>query len=133
METKTIVKIIIGIVVVVAAFPFLPKVLNSLKEPDPEKDARNLARIEEAVQAYDEAVGHYPVTLADLVPDYLKRIPKTYNGKAFKYDLIKGVASLPAQPASKKTPSTARGSAVDGLTPIGDAFMGLSVQNELDF
>ena len=128
METKTIVKIIIGIVVVVAAFPFLPKLLDALKDPDPAKDAQNLERIQQAVQAYNDAAGRYPASLAALVPDYLDSVPTTYNGKAFTYNPRTSVVGLPV-----KTSSTARESSGSGLTPMSDAFTGLSVQNELNF
>ena len=128
METKTLVEIIIGMVVVVAAIPFVPKVLDALKGPDPAMDALNLKRIQDALQAYSEARGYYPMELAGLVPDYMDAVPTTYDGKAFTYNPQTSAVRLPG-----KTTSTARESSGIGLTPVGDAFTGLSVQNELNF
>lgn len=128
METKTLVKTIVGIVVVVAAFPLLPKVLDAMKSPDPAMDAENLGRIQEAVLAYAAATGYYPTSLAALVPDYLEAVPTTYDGKAFTYNPQTSAVGLPG-----KTASIPRESSGSGLTPMVDAFTGLSVQNELDF
>ena len=128
METKTLVKVTIGIVVVVAAFPLLPKVLDALKSPDPATDAQNLERIQLAVEAYGDDVGHYPASLAALVPDYLDAVPTTFDGRAFTYNPRTSAVGLPG-----KTASTPRESPGSGLTPMGDALTGLSVQNELNF
>ena len=126
METKTIVIIIIGIVVLLAAFPFVPKFLDALKDPDPPMDAENLERIQAAVRAHNEAKGYPPSSLAALVPDYLDAVPATDDGKAFTYNRQTSVVGLPGK-------ATARNSSDVGLTPMGDAFTGLSVQNELNF
>lgn len=128
METKTLLKVIAGIVVVVAAFPLLPKILDALKSPDPAMDAQNLERIQQAIQAFGEDAGYYPASLAVLVPDYLDAVPTTYDGKAFTYDSRTSVVGLPVKASSKARESTG-----SGLSPVGDAFTGLSVQNELDF
>ena len=66
-------------------------------------------------------------SLAALVPDYLDSVPTTYDGKTFTYNSQTSAVGLPG-----KTP-TARESTGSGITPVGDAFTGLSVQNELDF
>ena len=100
METKTIVIIIIGIVVLLAAFPFVPKFLDALKDPDPPMDAENLERIQAAVRAHNEAKGYPPSSLAALVPDYLDAVPATDDGKAFTYNRQTSVVGLPV-----KTPS----------------------------
>lgn len=128
METKTFVKVIICIVVVIAAFPLLPKVLEALKSPDPAMDAENLGGIQEAVQAYAAATGYYPRSLAALVPDYLEAVPTTYDGQAFTYNPQTSAVGLPG-----KTASIPRESSGSGITPMVDAFTGLSVQNELNF
>ena len=128
METKTLVKVIVGIVLVMAAFPLLPKVLDAMKSPDPAMDAENLGRIQEAVQAYGAGTGYYPASLAALVPHYLDALPTTYDGKAFTYDPRTSAVGLPG-----KTASIPRESPGSGVTPMVDAFTGLSVQDELDF
>ena len=128
METKTLVKVIIGMVVVVAAIPFVPEVLDALKGPDPEMDAQKLERIQQAAQAYGEATGYYPASLAALVPDYLDAVPTTNDGKAFTYNPRTNAVGLPGD-----TMSTGREPSNVGLTPVGDAFTGLSVQSELNF
>ncbi len=128
MDTKTIVKVIIGIVVVIAAIPFVPKFLEAFKEPDPAMDAQNLERIQQAVQAYNDATGRYPASLAALVPDYLDAVPTTYDGKAFAYNPRTSEVGLPG-----RTASTPRESPGSGLTPMGEALTGLSVHDELNF
>lgn len=128
METKTLLKIIVGIVVVLVAIPLVARVLDELKGPDPAMDAQNVERIQQAVQAYDEATGYYPASLAALVSDYLDAVPTTNDGKAFTYNPRTGAVGLPG-----KTASNARDSSDTGITPVVDAFTGLSVQNELNF
>lgn len=128
METKTLAKVLIGIVVVVAIIPFMPTILHGLKGANPENDARNLERVQQAVKYYGEAMGHYPDSLAALVPEYLPEIPAVSFGTAFTYNPRKGTVALPA-----KAKAAASESAATGLTPMGDAFTGLSVQNELNF
>lgn len=128
METKTLVKVFVGIVVVVVAIPFVPKVLDALKSPDPAMDAQNLERIRQAVQTFSDAKGYSPQSLTALVPDYLAAVPTTHEGKAFTYDPRTRTVGLPGN-----TGSTARGSSGSGVTPVVDAFTGLSVQEELNF
>ncbi len=127
MDPKTV-KIIIGVVLVVAAIPTIPKVLQALKGPDPALDTRNIQRIQEAVQSFTNDAGYYPSSLSALVPDYLDAVPTTNDGKAFTYDARTSLVAMPV-----KATTNAREPTGSGLSPVGDAFTGLSVQNELDF
>ncbi len=128
METKTLVKAIIGIVIVVAAFPLVPTVLDALKSPDPAMDVPNLERIQQAVRAYNDATGHYPASLAALVPAYLDAVPTAHDGRAFAYNPQTSEVGLPG-----RTASIPRESSGSGLTPMGEALTGLSVHDELNF
>ena len=128
METKTILIVIIAIVLVLVAIPFVPTVLEGLKSPDSKMDTKNMARIQQAVQTFGEATGNYPASLEALVPDYLAALPTTRGGKAFTYNPRMGAVGL-----SGATRSNARDSSGSGITPMGDAFTGISVQNELNF
>ncbi len=127
MDPKTV-KIVIGVVLVVVAIPTIPKVLQALKGPGPALDAQNLKRIQEAVQDFTYDAGYFPSSLSALVPDYLDAVPITNDGKAFTYDARTSAVSMPV-----KATANAREPTGSGLSPVGDAFTGLSVQNELDF
>ena len=129
MDNAMLLKGIIAIVVVLAALPFVPTVLDALKSPDPALDGKNLERLQQEIQAYGDDTGYYPASLASLVPDYLEAVPRTHDGKAFTYNAQTGMVGLPGAVTS----SAARDSGNVGLTPVGDAFTGLSVQNELNF
>lgn len=128
METSTLVKLVIGIVIVLAILPLLPKILEALKTPEVTTDAENLEQIQAAVQAYREATGYYPAALSVLAPKYLDAVPSANNGQPFVYDSQTGKVSLPvtAMPTGREAPGT-------GLTPMGDAITGQSVQDELNF
>ncbi len=128
METKKLIGIAAAVLVVFAAVPFLPKILNELKGPDPAMDTKNLAEIRQAIDAYGQATGRYPTSLEALCPDYLAAVPKTHDQKAFHYDPRTGAVSDPA-----KSAANAQEPAGTGLTPAGDGIVGLSVHNELNF
>ena len=128
METKTLIIVIVGIVAVLAIIPFVPKILKGLETPDPAMDAPNLARLQEAIEAYQEYLGLTPQTLSVLVPEYIDSIPKTYSGRAFAYDKRTGTVSMPA-----KGGSATEAISGSGVPATVDAFTGLSVQEELNF
>lgn len=128
METQTLVKVIVGIVIVIVAIPFVPKILDAIKGPDPAMDAVNLERIQEAVLDFGDAEGQSPTSLGDLVPKYLDAIPSTHDGRAYAYNSETGFVGMP-----ERITSDAGEPSGSGLTPMGDAITGLSVHEELDF
>ena len=128
METKTLVMGIAGILILLAAIPYVPDMLEKFRGPDPAIDVQNMARIQEAVQTYGDTTGYYPDSLAALVPDYLETIPRTNEGKAFTYDAQTNTVGMPVEKAT-----TATNPSGTSISPYADSVTGLSVQNELDF
>ncbi len=129
METKQILGIVGGVLIVVLALPFLPKLLSELKGPDPAMDGKNVTRIERAISEYKTATNYLPASLDALAPVYLDAVPRTYNGKAFLYDAKTGAVTIPAAPPV----ATARQPSGSGLTPMGDAMTGMSVADEMNY
>ncbi|MGH7980967.1 MAG: hypothetical protein ACREE6_16440 [Limisphaerales bacterium] len=56
-----------------------------------------LASLNQAVQQYHAAEGHYPGNLDDLAPDYVERIPQPPAGYKFDYDANNGTVNLVQQ------------------------------------
>lgn len=57
----------------------------------------DLASLNQAVQQYHAAEGHYPENLQELAPNYLERIPDAPTGYKFDYDANSGSVSLVQQ------------------------------------
>ena len=54
----------------------------------------DLASLNQAVQQYHAAEGHYPDNLQDLAPNYIEKIPQAPDGYKFDYDANSGTVSL---------------------------------------
>jgi len=50
----------------------------------------DLAQLEQAIQEYNAAEGHYPRNLQELVPNYLANIPQMPPGYSLTYDASTG-------------------------------------------
>jgi hypothetical protein len=53
-----------------------------------------LAQLEQAIQEYNAAEGHYPKNLQALVPNYLAKIPQVPPGYRITYDASTGKVSV---------------------------------------
>jgi hypothetical protein len=126
MDNRTLVGIVIVVVLVLAGLPVVSKIVKESRGPDPALDAGHIERIQQAVDAYGQDMGAYPPYLAALTPDYLDSVPTAHDGKSFFYDARTGLVAPPQVPVKKAKEGT-------GLTPMGDAMTGLSVQEELNF
>ena len=57
----------------------------------------DLASLNQAVQQYHAAEGHYPANLQELAPNYIERVPDAPAGMKFDYDANSGSVSLSQQ------------------------------------
>lgn len=57
----------------------------------------DLASLNQAVQQYHAAEGHYPANLQDLTPTYLQKIPAVPAGYKINYNPGSGVVTLANQ------------------------------------
>lgn len=128
METGTMVKGIVVVLVIGALLPFLPKIIDAIKGPDPAVDAANLTRLQEAVGSYTRDAGYYPKDLAVLVPNYIAAVPRTNSGKVFSYNSRTSQVGMPEEVTAKKPEQTGT-----GLSPFGESMTGLGVAGELNF
>jgi ABC-type glycerol-3-phosphate transport system substrate-binding protein len=57
----------------------------------------DMASLNQAVEQYHAAEGHYPDNLQELAPSYIARIPDAPPGYAINYDANSGAVSLARQ------------------------------------
>lgn len=95
-------------------------------------DTEKLQTLAQAVQKYGQATGRYPVSLWSLVPQYVPQLPKTANGRDFLYDPRNGGVYLPPGAAPQPVAPRARGGAMGGAGPMGEAMTGIGISNQLD-
>ena len=57
----------------------------------------DVASLNQAVQQYNAAEGHYPATLQDLVPTYIAKIPPAPPGSKIDYDSSSGAVTVVQQ------------------------------------
>jgi hypothetical protein len=57
----------------------------------------DLASLNQAVQQYHAAEGHYPDSLQDLAPNYVEKVPEAPAGYKFDYDANTGAVNLDKQ------------------------------------
>jgi ABC-type glycerol-3-phosphate transport system substrate-binding protein len=57
----------------------------------------DVAALNQAIQQYNAAEGHYPQTLQDLVPNYLAKIPQAPSGHKINYDVNSGTVTVVQQ------------------------------------
>lgn len=57
----------------------------------------DVSSLNQAVQQYNAAEGHYPATLQDLVPNYVRSIPQAPAGYTFNYDANNGSVTMVRQ------------------------------------
>ncbi|HUA64574.1 MAG TPA: hypothetical protein VME24_01925 [Alphaproteobacteria bacterium] len=57
----------------------------------------DLASLNQAVQQYNAAEGHYPDSLQALAPNYIQKVPDAPAGYKFDYDANSGNVSLVQQ------------------------------------
>jgi len=73
---------------------------NSSPMTQPEIYAQNktdVSSLNQAIQQYNTAEGHYPKDLKDLTPNYIPRVPEAPAGYKFDYDPNSGVVKLDHQ------------------------------------
>jgi len=116
-----------------------------ISQPGP-SDYDKMAQIHAAILKYGQATGYYPRTLNDLVPQYLKTVPKTVSGQDFLYDMRTGALyhpnpevmaqqqpSQPGPPPQRQMQQRGnRGPGVAGGGPLGEAMTGIAIQQELN-
>jgi hypothetical protein len=57
----------------------------------------DLASLNQAVQQYHAAEGHYPDNLQELAPNYIEKVPDAPEGYKFDYDANSGTVNLVQQ------------------------------------
>jgi hypothetical protein len=57
----------------------------------------DVASLNQAVQQYNAAEGHYPTTLQDVVPTYIAKIPPAPPGSKLNYDSSSGAVTVVQQ------------------------------------
>lgn len=57
----------------------------------------DLASLNQAIEQYHVAEGHYPANLQDLTPTYLAKIPQVPAGYKINYNAVSGAVSLVRQ------------------------------------
>jgi hypothetical protein len=57
----------------------------------------DVATLNQALQQYNAAEGHYPQSLQDLAPTYIPKIPAAPAGYKFNYDASAGTVTLVQQ------------------------------------
>ena len=57
----------------------------------------DVATLNQAIQQYNAAEGHYPQSLQDLAPTYIPKIPTAPAGYKFNYDATAGTVTLVQQ------------------------------------
>lgn len=57
----------------------------------------DLASLNQAVQQYNSAEGHYPKDLQELAPTYIEKVPAAPAGYTFNYDANSGTVTLVKQ------------------------------------
>ncbi len=104
-----------------------------------ESNEQKIQRIREAINKYGTATGYYPGTLSQLVPVYLKDVPKASDGQDFIYvkengglfvpsPLNAGVGAPNGGPPPVRRPVAGAG----GAGPMGEAMTGIGISNQLD-
>ncbi len=133
MDNDKLMYTVIGIVVVVIAFPFIYKMFYDAGGYDAAQDAQNVERLNKAIENYATINQQFPPSLHHLVPDYLAEVPLTSTRQVYQYDPATGKVTNPAPPADgTKQAGAPRGSG-GGVSPATDAITGLSVSEELNF
>lgn len=107
--------------------------------PAGKSDAQKMEEIRQAIVAYGTATGYYPMTLDQLVPDYLSEVPKTAGGKDFIYD-GRNLGHPNPQALQQSAPHAAnpnqqpqrRGAPVGGSGPMGEVMTGIAIQQDLN-
>ena len=57
----------------------------------------DVSSLNQAIQQYNTAQGHYPKELKDLAPNYIPRLPEAPAGYKYDYDPNSGVVKLVQQ------------------------------------
>jgi hypothetical protein len=57
----------------------------------------DVAALNQALQQYDAAEGHFPTDLKELAPNYIGKVPEAPAGYKFEYDQTRGVVTLAQQ------------------------------------
>jgi hypothetical protein len=57
----------------------------------------DVASLNQALQQYNAAEGHYPATLQDLVPNYIAKVPDAPAGETINYDANAGTVTVTHQ------------------------------------
>ena len=56
-----------------------------------------VSSLNQAVQQYHAAEGHYPANLQELAPNYIEKVPQAPAGYTISYDANSGAVSMPKQ------------------------------------
>lgn len=132
-------KRLIAVLIIVGALavliPVLPKITHK-SGGDPQQDAQNQQRIQQAISVYSGKNGSFPPTLDSLVPEYLAAVPQPSRGGYFQYEPTTGSVTNPfpatGAPAGAPMQSGRRGAPpVGGTGAMGEAMTGIGISQEL--